>query len=544
MESALSVLQGYDFSDVLSEMDEFETMISESFPDAFSTATDDFQTMLEGYVAFNQALDSSYLPTGEAVLEMAGVDSSSWGTVSAAIDTLNAAVSSEENGIVDFSASLVAMGAAFQELNTGLADGTITADQYSSVLGSVIDLYGDSVDAIEDHQEEFQDMLDTIQDAIYEVQYGSSTSDSSSLESAQSYFAEVYSAVMSGDTDSAGDLSTAASEYLSALSDYAPTTYEYEKGQSYILRSLEAAEDYAEDQVSETEELLIIAEDQVVILEGLSDTTTESLSTLYSVDGTISDLNDHITSLEWDFTSEDTMTGLFSDYLGDGSELATLLTGLTTEVESLEDSLSSISVTVNVSTAAESVSETSTSTSDDADDNSDALEYLNDLVGVTTYGDDWTATTGTYGGLSWDFGESAGYLNWKWWYGAATDTEWQNFADRMDMTVEEAMGVVETALDTAEGIYGYAEGGIASGPASGYLAELHDTELIVPLNNLKNTRVNSGQDYSELVERVRALESLLEKLLTQNASGLVRLISFLQRKETPGGAAWNMTEYA
>ena len=52
----------------------------------------------------------------------------------------------------------------------------------------------------------------------------------------------------------------------------------------------------------------------------------------------------------------------------------------------------------------------------------------------------------------------------------------------------------ETAFNHQYGVSGYAEGGIASGPESGYMAKLHGTELVVSQRNAVPVRMSGSAD--------------------------------------------------
>jgi hypothetical protein len=66
-----------------------------------------------------------------------------------------------------------------------------------------------------------------------------------------------------------------------------------------------------------------------------------------------------------------------------------------------------------------------------------------------------------------------------------------------------------TRLDYLRAISGYAEGGISTGPESGYLAQLHGTELVVsPRNGYPATVI--GADNPELLAEIKALREVIE----------------------------------
>jgi hypothetical protein len=69
----------------------------------------------------------------------------------------------------------------------------------------------------------------------------------------------------------------------------------------------------------------------------------------------------------------------------------------------------------------------------------------------------------------------------------------------------------ETAFNHQYGVTGYAEGGIASGPESGYMAKLHGTELVVSQRNAVPVRMSGMADGYNDPET----KSLLRQLVAQ-----------------------------
>lgn len=111
-------------------------------------------------------------------------------------------------------------------------------------------------------------------------------------------------------------------------------------------------------------------------------------------------------------------------------------------------------------------------------------------------------------------------------------TEWQAIQDTLQTNHDEDIDVAMAQLQALIGIHtavgaqgsigvpGYATGGIASGPESGYLAELHGTELIVSPKGSYSAKVNLDlslivEKLDRLIERVEAGDSVKASSLRQ-----------------------------
>lgn len=111
-------------------------------------------------------------------------------------------------------------------------------------------------------------------------------------------------------------------------------------------------------------------------------------------------------------------------------------------------------------------------------------------------------------------------------------TEWQAIQDTLQTNHDEDIDVAMAQLQALIGIHtavgaqgsigvpGYATGGIASGPESGYLAELHGTELIVSPKGSYSAKVNLdlsliAEKLDRLIERVEAGDSVKASSLRQ-----------------------------
>lgn len=70
-------------------------------------------------------------------------------------------------------------------------------------------------------------------------------------------------------------------------------------------------------------------------------------------------------------------------------------------------------------------------------------------------------------------------------------------------------------------LYGYKNGGIASGPKSGYSALLHGTEAVVPLPDGKSIPVESNQAElnSQVVQALESMSAILEQVATNTRQG-------------------------
>ena len=62
---------------------------------------------------------------------------------------------------------------------------------------------------------------------------------------------------------------------------------------------------------------------------------------------------------------------------------------------------------------------------------------------------------------------------------------------------------------------GFAEGGIASGPSTGYLATLHGTELIIPMDDISAGTSNSTTGATYIVNDNEEVIELLKELISE-----------------------------
>jgi hypothetical protein len=90
-----------------------------------------------------------------------------------------------------------------------------------------------------------------------------------------------------------------------------------------------------------------------------------------------------------------------------------------------------------------------------------------------------------------------------------------------------------TAADYQRAMAGYADGGISSGPETGYYAQLHGTELIVsPRKGYSATVI--GADSPELLAEIKALRHAVESGNSINSSNTVKITRLLDRWDGDG----------
>jgi hypothetical protein len=91
--------------------------------------------------------------------------------------------------------------------------------------------------------------------------------------------------------------------------------------------------------------------------------------------------------------------------------------------------------------------------------------------------------------------------------------------------------------------YGYAEGGIATGPKSGYSALLHGTEAIIPMGGGDIPLVIKNDYSKDLLSEIKALRSEIKQIGTNNAMKVKKIEKTLQ-KVTQGLTTIRTTEIA
>jgi hypothetical protein len=112
--------------------------------------------------------------------------------------------------------------------------------------------------------------------------------------------------------------------------------------------------------------------------------------------------------------------------------------------------------------------------------------------------------------------------------GLAVDIQ-QGTGDRRAIDILNQFGLIQNVPNdpvhfTPGNVQGYAYGGIAQGPKSGYSATLHDTEAVVPLPDgrtipVEMPAINDGirEQVTVMREQINKLDELVTAMRTQNA---------------------------
>ncbi len=103
------------------------------------------------------------------------------------------------------------------------------------------------------------------------------------------------------------------------------------------------------------------------------------------------------------------------------------------------------------------------------------------------------------------------------------------------LDVNKGLSAYQAEYNAASSAYdslpGFASGGIASGPESGYPVMLHGTEMITPVN-----------DFQSMASEIRDLKREIVKLRTENSAQNISLIKSSQKVEgnTERLEEWNI----
>lgn len=544
VDGIFTIYQGYidDLGEYLlydaitqSEYDEATQKIKALFNDQIEQIFEEMeQSIVEGFIAFNTAMDEAYNAPGNAILKIQNMSADDYPVIAQGIDNLNNAILSTEDSTLDFTSSIIAYGSVFDMLNESFANGSISADQYNSVLSTATDLYTKSIADIKDQKSDWESFTDSITDWLDDLEPATDLLDQS-YDTAKRNFLDTFQAAMDGDQDAMDGLTSAADDFLTASESYNTSSVDYMRDYGLIRRYMEDAADVGEKQVDSVDEMLSTAQDQIVELEDLKDVTAESLSDLYNVESTIADIVDFL-------PDNDFMASIFDQYLGNGSPLAQLISNLNTAVET--------SVADDYNEVAGKTSDSQNDLMQDYGGQEDKSWYLSDaghvygiengtldelrennratgFTEITDYAR--YQSTGVLSdslvGEYYDPLERSEYLSdlstsdaerlanklsdaSKYEFEVGDDNSLHGYVDGNERYIVPSGFTLETLLDQFN-IDSFSGGGLSVGPESGYLAMLHGNEYVFPASNVTPLQPDNSNN-EELVEEIRQLRQELK----------------------------------
>ncbi len=486
--------QFQDLSNIMRQAAYQGDITNEEYESIMNTVLDDYEefltkitTLADGIIQYNTALDSDYLAPGALLVKALSTSGAELTTWAESIDIINASIMSDSDGLDDYAMALLGFSTAYTDLNTLLQAGNIAADEYNALFGETISLYQESVADIEAAKTTFEGFIDSINDYLDSLVDKSNVLDLS-YERAKREYQSTLSAAIGGDTDAQGRLTSVADDFLTASEKYNSTQYGYQKDIGIVRRSMAGMVEETEDQVDVMDEILEEAKIQTLDLEDLNSAMYDNSDTLAAIDGLLEEI--HIDESEqW--------ADLFEDYLGDNSLVAELLKGL----------------------AKPPAGETPP-------------------TGETPGGGSLNTGRGSLGLFTYD----GAYPDW---VVAAGVQNAYDYVNRGSMGMNDQFrapdDTLKTMADIMDEYYGFANGGIASGPTSGYPVTLHGTEAIIPINGGASIPVTVNN--SALEREIKSLRDDLQAANLEIIKTNKKMLKILDRV-TQGKTTVRTTEVA
>ena len=401
----------------------------------------------------------------------------------------------------------------------------ITATEYFGV--SVDEAAGDITtlaNIVKKTSNAFEGIKSTINDTIKSLEQQFGMGSNTSLTNLMKEFNKAAGDAMSSNSliaiAGADKLPGLSNQILAKALAEAPTSYEYQKVYAKIIRTLQNVEDAADDQVD--------------ALSLTDQTLGEQLTELENINNAIDLTNKSIKLL----LSESTFVTAYSAFNQIWNNGAVF--------DNLNSTL--ISLTGTLSALGLSISTTGT-----------GIPPLSPYVGTQyeqyidptspSYQPDLNPMTGQYENQSKVVsGASEASLLAKWSNNGVNSAEWissamdqvqaMSFAEKESLATTLGTDVPSFLQDINQmELYGYAEGGISSGPMSGYMAKLHGTEAIIPLNGQDIPLVIKNDYSSGILSEIKGLRA---ELTTSNAANSLRIkkIKQILDRVTNGGVTF------
>jgi tape measure domain-containing protein len=375
-------------------------------------------------------------------------------------------------------------------------------------------------DMVKETSEAFEDIGDTMGDTIKSLEQQFGMSGSSSLTNLIKDFNKAAGDAKSSDSliamAGANKLPGLSSQILARALAESPTSYEYKKVYAKIIGTLQDVEDAADGQVD--------------ALSITDKTLGEQLTELEGINDSIGFVDESIKALMGDDTFL-TYYGLFNKFFGQDSvfgKLDSTLISLAGALGSLnllppDPKTNIVTNPVTGQTGPKTVS-----------DPSQWMPWQLDTTGKNIATETEAQIIAKYGisGLS-KAQISASLAEWN----SSTIFQKADWAEEVGFQPAE----IAADINKLTSAYGYAEGGVASGPKSGFPAMLHGTEAIIPMNGA-NIPLVIKNDYSKGILSV--LQSLREDLKAINSTNALKIKKIKQTLDrvTNGGTSFAVTE--
>jgi len=358
----------------------------------------------------------------------------------------------------------------------------------------------------------FENIGDSVNDAIKSLKSEFGTGSTSSLTNMIKQFSKFSGDALSSNSliataGSSGMINLAPAILQKALAE-APTAYEYNKVYAKIIRGLEDVEDAAGDQVDAL---------------SLTDITlNEQLTELGNINTAIGLVDKSIDSL----LSESTFVVAYSAFNQIWNN-GLVFDNLNSTLISLTGALSDLAAKMGIAIP-EIIPDSSNIVTDPVTGSTGTpgTYFYSGTGGTTITTLDEASILSKYGIVGTD--KAIIQSSIADWDKAGIDVKWD---------VAQALGVtpyeLQADMNKLKQSYGYEDGGISSGPKSGYMAKLHGTEAIIPLGNGDLSLVIKN-DYSKgILTEITGLRSELKEASAINSLKIKKIEKTL--KKVTGG---------
>ena len=304
LDSVLSVLEGIDFSEAQTEIDAFQDAINEAFGIVEDT-TEEIEDLTSEIESFNQALDDIIAQNTLSDYEYSIYSLNQWyeeqtalaDELGQSLDDLTYAYDLQLEAIQkanieaarsDYIDALSREIALLEDEYKILEDNLLDAKTaYLNALGDEIDIQEDIAYAADNAAYALENVVESLESAMAITMAESLLSPADALQFAGNQYQTALAGALGGDITSLENLPGMASDYLAAAQSAMTDRMGYQALATLIYTQLGDAQLVAEDQLSEQEQLIKAAEEQVDILNDQVDAVNgieESILTLIELE--------------------------------------------------------------------------------------------------------------------------------------------------------------------------------------------------------------------------------------------------------------------